>query len=156
MPLKHGRQVSKVRKKKAPTNQPRCGLCGKSGRLTKTSCCNRTICNDEDQYVLFSYARNSCHRNHTRYTLCGFHYNEGHEGTWKECQACRDTFETELYVDSGTNAYNFEKLTHVPSYQSTHCLQCNKVIRLAEEGYSPTKEGYLCEVCASKQFNIPL
>lgn len=31
-----------------------------------------------------SYARNSCYRNHSRYTLCAHHYDERHKGTsWK-------------------------------------------------------------------------
>src|ERR1039458_3867900 len=41
---------------------PRCGLCGKKGKLTRTECCGQWICDDEDNYVVFSYARNSCHR----------------------------------------------------------------------------------------------
>ncbi len=52
----------------------RCGLCGKAAKLTKTHCCDKWICDDEDKYVLFSYARNSCLRNHRRYTLCAYHY----------------------------------------------------------------------------------
>ena len=44
-------------------SNPRCGLCGKMANLTKTECCGRWICDDEDKYVLFSYARYSCHRN---------------------------------------------------------------------------------------------
>ena len=60
-------------------DHPRCGLCGSTTKpLTRTACCNQWICNDEDDYVMFSYARNSCHRNHARYTLCSYHHNEGH------------------------------------------------------------------------------
>jgi hypothetical protein len=47
----------------------RCGLCGETKKLTRTLCCVNLICDDEDKYVMFSYARNSCHRNHDRYTL---------------------------------------------------------------------------------------
>jgi hypothetical protein len=67
---------------KAPAAKakPRCGLCGKRGKLTKTECCDQWICDDTENYVLFSYARNSCARNHGRYTLCAHHYNEGHQG----------------------------------------------------------------------------
>ena len=50
--------------------RPQCGLRGATTNLTKTECCGNWICDDEDQYVLFSYARNSCYRNHDRYTLC--------------------------------------------------------------------------------------
>ena len=74
--------------------KPRCGLCGKTKKLTRTECCGRWICDDEDQYILFSYERNSCHRNHQRYTLCGYHHVEGHSGDWKDCVECRDGFET--------------------------------------------------------------
>ena len=34
--------------------------CGATDNLTKTECCGQWICDDEDQYVLFSYAHNSC------------------------------------------------------------------------------------------------
>lgn len=56
----------------------KCGLCGKSRNLTKTDCCDNWICDDEHKYVIFSYARNSCHRNHSRYTLCAYHHTEDH------------------------------------------------------------------------------
>ena len=56
------------------SQKPRCGLCGKTENLTKTECCGQWICDDEDQYVMFSFARNSCWRNHRRFTLCGYHY----------------------------------------------------------------------------------
>ena len=74
--------------------RPQCGLCGATSGLTRTDCCGQWICDDEDQYVLFSYARNSCYRNHSRYTLCGFHYNEEHPGKWQDCVECRESFET--------------------------------------------------------------
>ena len=77
----------RVRKTTASTR--RCGLCGKTGKLVRTDCCGNWICDDEGEYVLFSYARNSCHRNHGRYTLCGYHHNEGHAGDWKDCSECR-------------------------------------------------------------------
>ncbi len=125
-----------------------CGLCGKTRTLTKTECCDHWICDDEGKYVLFSYARNSCDRNHRRYTLCGFHHTEEHPGRWTECQKCREDFETEMYVWYGTNAYNFEKLQHPPSYQPTRCSKCREVIRLGEDGYSTLGAKYFCEACA--------
>ncbi len=92
-------------------DQPRCGLCGSTTKpLTRTPCCGQWICDDADQYVLFSYARNSCYRNHDRYTLCSYHYHEGHAGRWQDCGECRESFETEIYVYYGSNEYNFEKL----------------------------------------------
>lgn len=53
----------------AETDAPRCGLCGKKGELIKTECCGQWICDDEVDYVPFSYDRNSCSRNHRCYTL---------------------------------------------------------------------------------------
>ena len=55
---KTGTLRKKKPKKKNSSDSPRCGLCGKSGKLIKTECCGQWICDDEDKYVLFSYARN--------------------------------------------------------------------------------------------------
>jgi hypothetical protein len=137
----------KKKETKKPTGAPRCGLCGKSKKLTKTECCNQWICDDEDQYVLFSYATNSCHRNHRRYTLCGYHYNEGHSGDWKTCPKCKADFETEMYVYYGTNEYNFEKLENPPDYEPTRCSKCNSIIILGEGGYSVQGGKYFCAKC---------
>src|SRR5256885_12163882 len=76
-------------KSPAAKEKPRCGLCGKRKKLTRAECCGQWICDDEDNYVLFSYAHNSCSRNHRRYTLCGYHFNEQHHGTWQSCKKCR-------------------------------------------------------------------
>jgi hypothetical protein len=140
-------KIEKNRKAKSFKARPRCGLCGKTGKLTKTECCDQWICDDEDQYVLFSYARNSCYRNHDRFTLCSYHYHEGHKGDWKECRKCREDFETEMYVWYGTNEYNFEKLANPPKYEPTECAECGKIIKLGEDGYSVFKGKYLCEKC---------
>jgi len=137
------------KKRKNSAKVPRCGLCGKTNNLIKTECCGQWICDDEDQYVLFSYARNSCHRNHSRFTLCGYHYTEGHPGDWKTCPQCRDAFPTEIYVYYGTNEYNFEKLENPPEYEPTKCAKCDKIISLGEDGYTMKPGGdYICEDCA--------
>jgi len=137
------------RKRKKIARTPRCGLCGKTENLTKTECCGQWICDDEDQYVLFSYARNSCYRNHRRYTLCGYHYAEGHSGDWKTCPQCREDFETEMYVYYGTNEYNFEKLENPPEYEPTRCAKCNTIIVLGEDGYSVKGGNYFCAECSA-------
>lgn len=136
-----------IKKSQRTKDQPRCGLCGKTGGLTKTECCDQWICDDENQYVLFSYARNSCQRNHDRYTLCSYHLHEGHKGDWKECKKCKKSFETEIYVWYGTNDYNFEKLPNPPKYKPTKCTKCGKIIKLGEEGYSLFRGKYSCEEC---------
>lgn len=138
---------------KPKTTKPRCGLCGKTGKLTKTDCCGNLICDDEHRYVLFSYARNSCHRNHSRFTLCGYHYNEEHKGDWKDCEECRTSFETEMYVWYGTNEYNFEKLPNPPSFEPTHCIKCGDVIELATDRCTLSRDGYWCEACAAKEMD---
>jgi hypothetical protein len=131
---------------------PRCGLCGASGKLVRTECCGQWICDDEDEYELFSYARNSCSRNHRRYTLCGQHHAEEHDGHWKDCAECREDIETEMYVYYGTNDYNFEKLENPPPYVPTLCGQCGTVIRLGEESYMMSGDGYFCERCQPMVF----
>ena len=97
----------------------------------------------------FSYARNSCSRNHRRYTLCGHHHTEGHAGDWKTCAKCREDFgdELEMYAYFGTNAYNFEKLENPPAYEPTHCGGCGRVIVLSEGGYCRGPDGYRCGDC---------
>ncbi|MEA2054227.1 MAG: hypothetical protein U9O96_03795 [Candidatus Thermoplasmatota archaeon] len=140
-------KIEKNRKTKSSKSRPRCGLCGKTGKLTKTECCDQWICDDADQYVLFSYARNSCYRNHDRYTLCSYHYHEGHPGDWKDCPKCREDFETEMYVWYGTNEYNFEKLENPPDYEPTRCSKCGKIIKLGEDGYTQKGNEYFCIKC---------
>jgi hypothetical protein len=135
-------------KSAAGKDKPRCGLCGKRGKLTKTECCGQWICDDEANYVLFSYAHNSCSRNHRRYTLCAYHYNEGHKGDWQSCKKCRKEIETEMYVYYGTNDYNFVKLENPPSYEPTRCTGCNQVIKLGTDGYTVSKEGTYCMSCS--------
>lgn len=138
---------TKKTKRKPQAARPRCELCGKTGKLTKTECCDQWICDDEDQYELFSYARNSCYRNHRRYTLCGYHYAEEHSGDWRTCPQCREGFETELYVYFGTDDYNFEKLENPPEYEPTRCAKCDVVIRLGEDGYTIEGDQYFCTNC---------
>ncbi|HBI47279.1 MAG TPA: hypothetical protein DDX93_00910 [Smithella sp.] len=138
-------------KDKSLAEKPKCGLCGKTKNLTKTECCGEWICDDEHKYVTFSYARNSCYRNHRRYTLCGYHYAEEHKGHWKDCPQCRNSFETEMYVYYGTNEYNFEKLENPPTYKPTKCSKCGMVIKLGTDGHTISGKEYWCEECAAKE-----
>ena len=131
----------------AKDKKPKCGLCGKTENLIKTECCNEWICNDEDQYVAFTFARNSCHRNHRRLTLCAFHYDNDHDGDWTDCEECKNGFDTEDYVNYGTNEYNFKKLSNPPSFESTRCYMCNTVINRMIDEYVMTKDGFCCSSC---------
>ena len=142
------RRRAPARGAKARAGGPACGLCGRTEKLTKTPCCDNWICDDEDEYVIFSYARNSCFRNHTRYTLCAYHHNEGHKGDWRECKECEASFKTELYAHYGTNEYNFVRLENPPEFEPTRCAKCNRVISLTEDGYSMRGGEYICMRCS--------
>ena len=144
------RKKTELRKptKRTDTTGHGCELCGKAGEVIQTECCGRWICDDEGRYVPFSYARNSCSRNHSRFTLCAFHHAEGHSGNWQDCSSCRDEFETELYVYYGTNEYNFSRLQNPPSYSPTKCGKCGAVISLGSGGYSLHKGRYFCAKCS--------
>lgn len=132
-------------------SRQRCGLCGSARkRLMRTACCGNWICDDEGTYVLFSYARNSCARNHRRYTLCGFHRNEQHKASdWRTCKPCRRGFEheMEMYVWYGTNEYNFVKLEHPPTFKPTYCGKCGARIVLPHDEHSVMYNEYRCAKC---------
>jgi len=144
---------SKNTKAMRNTLKPKCGLCGKSRNLTKTECCANWICDDEHKYVMFSYARNCCHRNHNHYTLCAHHHNEDHNGDWQVCAECKSDFKTEMFVWYGTNEYNFEKLPNPPAYEPTKCSSCGEIIVLSEESYSILGKQYFCEECSNQRMS---
>lgn len=144
---KQRRAKRKKEREIGASRRPRCGLCGATANLTKTPCCDNWICDDEDEYVLFSYERNSCFRNHRRYTLCGGHFEEGHSGRWQNCAKCREILEPEMYAYFGTNEYNFETLKNPPKYKPTRCRECGDVIVMAEGGYSYSGGAYYCYAC---------
>jgi hypothetical protein len=131
----------------ATKTKPKCGLCGKTKNLTKTYCCDEWICDDESNYVMFSYARNSCSRNHRRQTLCAYHHNEGHSGDWTECKECESAFDTEDYVCYGTNEYNFRKLPNPPKFEPTYCKKCHTIINRMTDGFTVSGGEYFCENC---------
>lgn len=145
--MKPGKTGRTTKRRKPAGGDPRCGLCGKTARLCRTECCGNWICDDEGSYVPFSFSRSSCSRNHRRYTLCGFHSAEGHEGRWQDCERCRQEFETEMYVHYGTNEYNFDKLANPPEFEPTLCAGCGRRIDLAAGGYSSLGDAYTCMKC---------
>lgn len=129
----------------------KCGICGGTKNLLKTECCKNWIC-DLDIEISSSH-RKRCYKKHSRFTLCGFHYNEGHFGHWQNCEECRSQFETEMYVYYGTNKYNFEKLESSSQFEPTKCHACAKVISLSEDSYSRAGSVYYCQECTAKRFN---
>ena len=133
--------------KKTTDKKKQCWLCGKSKKLLKTECCGMWICDDEANYEMFSCSKNSCSRNHRRYTLCAFHYNEWHSWDWQDCKVCKDDFDTETYVYYGTNEYNFEKLKNVPKFKPVNCFECWSIINLWEDGHMKDENWYTCLSC---------
>ena len=43
-----------------------------------------------------------------KYTICGTHYQDEHQGDWKKCKKCKTDREKALYDDHATNKFNFE------------------------------------------------
>jgi len=127
-------------------------LCGKAGSVSRTECCGNWICYDASNL----YARNRCFRNHDRNTLCSYHHNEGHRGSWKDCKRCRKAFDTEVYIWYGTNKHNFEKLANPPSFEPTLCAKCGKRINLGHDGYSQFGDDHWCEECTSRMMEPEL
>ena len=144
-----------VQRKETPLKtKPKCGLCGSTKKsLTKTACCNNWICDDQDSYVIFSYARNSCYRNHDRYTLCSTHFHEGHTGKWQNCKKCKDSFDLPNYVDMGTNEHNFEVLEN-PEKVTISCINCKFTADTVAAFAVQTSKGYYCpkEKCQEAAF----
>ncbi|GAB4823360.1 hypothetical protein N2152v2_010406 [Parachlorella kessleri] len=98
------KQQKKTGGKGAGGSNLHCGLCGnRKGPFTRTPCCKKVICDDENTYQMFTYARNSCKRNHDRYTLCSYHHGERHGGHWKDCEKCKKNFHPFDYYQMGTN-----------------------------------------------------
>ena len=135
--------------KKKPEKE-RCFICGKTKNLTRTPCCDMPICDDEDEYVMFSYARNSCYRNHDHYTLCSYHYQHKHDGDWQKCKKCREELDPEMYAYLGTNEYNHTKLKDPPKFDPAKCSVCGSVIDRAREPYTVVKGTYFCIRCGSE------
>lgn len=124
--------------------KPRCGLCGSTKKeLTKTPCCDNYICDDTDDYILFSYARNSCYRNHDRYTLCGAHFHENHTGEWLDCKKCKENIDLADYNEMGTNEYNFEVLQN-PEKVTVACVHCGFTAGDTQEFALQTSNGRYC------------
>lgn len=112
-----------------------------------TACCSRPICDDEHAYKLFSYADNSCSRNHRKGTLCAYHYQEGHEGSWQQCDTCKSDFSPEMYYYYAMSDYNLEQPQTPPRYVPIQCHKCRKNIQIGFEAYVLTNNGYSCESC---------
>ena len=75
-----------------------CRFCGEESLpLVKTPCCKQWICCDTA--FLSIGGGDYCQYEHESYSICYFHYNEKHSGSWQECAECRDFFGNEKFED---------------------------------------------------------
>ena len=85
-----------------------CQFCGDdSAPLVRTSCCEKWICCDT---AFFSNGGGYCQVQHETYSLCHFHYNEKHQGDWRECKECLTYFgkdEFERMAEDWTNTPHY-------------------------------------------------
>lgn len=59
--------------------------------LVKTRRCEQWICCDT---AFFSIRGGGyCQFEHEHFSMCHFHYNEGHQGPWQECEECQTFWE---------------------------------------------------------------
>lgn len=139
----------------APTarGEPRaCGICSetRASILERTECCGEWVCNREDEYVLMSYSRAFCSRSHRRYTRCGFHAEEGHEGDWRACERCASEGARGVVDWHASNGYNF---TPGPRPQgmlyTEQCVRCGVRIATGWEasGFGGSVRGTQCGKC---------
>jgi len=99
---------------------------------------------------MFTYSNVSCTRNHRRYTVCGYHHTEGHEGHWQNCEKCRSSFRSrEDLAGKGTSSFNFreDKWEDAPTFEPTKCTKCSRIIKLGSEAHSMVQGGYQCAKC---------
>jgi hypothetical protein len=75
-----------------------CHFCGEeSAPLVKTRCCEQWSCCDTD-YISIR-GGGYCQFEHENYSACHFHYNENHQGSWRECEECRNFFGEKQYKE---------------------------------------------------------
>jgi hypothetical protein len=125
----------------------KCGICGKAENIIQTPCCKNDICTDE-HIPYYLNEPDNCSQRHNRNTICGHHYNYKHEGQWQNCEKCKNSLMTEIYVWYGTNKFNFVKLDKLPKYELTVCCRCKSRIKLGEEGFLNYRNRYYCSSCA--------
>ena len=75
----------------AAKNARKCGMCRNDDGLTQTDCCGRWICSDHER---------GCYREHEKYSVCYWHFNEGHAPVfaedWQDCISCAAEFPSGL------------------------------------------------------------
>jgi hypothetical protein len=87
------------RMKAKPVKGECCSSCGEEGLpMVKTRCCDKWICCDT---AFLSFRGGGfCNFEHEKYSMCYFHYNEGHLGERKDCEECKDFFGDEFKAET--------------------------------------------------------
>lgn len=137
----------------APTlvgGKPSCGVCGTTKtRIVRTECCGLWLCDNSEEYQLFSYSRAFCARSHSRYTLCGAHYAESHSGDWRSCATCSSAYDSANHMWYAFNGYNFTP--GLPQPKGTPwtfpCEVCGVRVAPGFEEYSSGGRGLTCGSC---------
>lgn len=136
-----------------------CKLCSKGWsdvNLRRTNCCKQVVCNNDDEYQMFSYSRKFCNRSHDRYTLCGYHGNEReckNYRDWRlcnECVKCDDPIRVADKLWRGLNAYNIYPMLSkdVPRHSLCDtCSKCKKKFISGVEGSTHSRDGVSCPRC---------
>ena len=133
-----------------------CFLCGAGSsevKLGYTDCCNAVACANEHEYELMSYSRDHCRRSHSKYTRCGQHKGENHEGDWRECQQCADMYPAEggSRKFSLTNGFNMtpapESCLPKGSMLTYKCSGCPRRILDGYDSTTTNSGGIFCMSC---------
>jgi hypothetical protein len=96
VPTNPKRRITKMsvtydRMEAKPIPGEHCSFCGDdTAPLVKTLCCERLICCDTS-YLSYQ-GGGYCQFEHESESICHFHYNEKHEGEWRDCGECRGFF----------------------------------------------------------------
>jgi len=100
--------------------RPKCGSCRWGDKLTFTECCDELICTD-------------CIKGHRKYSMCAYHYNEGHKGRNPQtCQQCLEDFDPK-YEDC--------------AIEPTKCATCSQRIKIYKEPHMVYGENCYCMQC---------
>jgi hypothetical protein len=121
--------------------------------LTYTECCRMPVCDNSHEYQIMSYKRDFCQRSHALYTSCATHYEESHEGNWRDCDDC-NKLKFGARPFASTNGFCatpcFEKFLPQGSMLTYKCgmLQCNNRMLPGHSAVKYSGSHVYCSRCA--------
>ena len=72
----------------------------------------------------------SCYRSHWKYSMCHYHYAEGHRGKWTTCKQCVEEQGADEVTESKQEWYNFNvkrAKREIVYYNPNKTVQSNKL-----------------------------